>query len=146
VYTRECPAIEIGQSSKVHDVVLVLQRIIQQRGAPQVLFCDNGSEFASRVMDSWTYYNQVKIDFSLPGKPTDNAYVESFNGPLRGECIDAHWFGDPNEAIARIETWRREHIESRPHRALGERERGATLICRTDRGWRDLSCSTTAGG
>jgi len=92
VYTRECLAIEVGQSLKGPDVVRVLQRISEQRGVPQMLFCDNGSEFSSQVMDLWAYHNQVKIDFSRPGKPTDNAHVESFNGTLRAECLDAHWF------------------------------------------------------
>ena len=121
VFTRECLAIEVGQSLKGHDVVRVLQRTSQQRGTPQILFCDNGSEFTSQMMDLWAYHNQVKIDFSRPGKPTDNAYVESFNGTLRAECLDAHWFASPAEAMERIESWRREYNESRPHRALGER-------------------------
>jgi putative transposase len=72
-------------------VVRVLQHISQERGTPQMLFCDNGSEFTSQVMDLWAYHNQVMIDFSRPGKPTDNAHVESFNGTLRAECLDAHW-------------------------------------------------------
>ena len=88
---------------------------------PQLLFCDNGSEFTSQVLDLWAYHTQVKIDFSRPGKPTDNAYVESFNGTLRAECLDAHWFGDLAEARQRIESWRIEYNASRPHRALGER-------------------------
>ena len=85
-----------------------------------MLFCDNGSEFTSQVLDLWAYHNQVKIDFSRPGKPTDNAFVESFNGTLRAECLDAHWFGDLVEARQRIEAWRSEYNASRPHRALGE--------------------------
>ena len=121
VYTRECLAIEVGQSLKGYDVVRVLQQIAKERGMPQLLFCDNGSEFTSQVLDLWAYHNQVKIDFSRPGKPTDNAYVESFNGTLRAECLDAHWFGDLVEARQRIESWRIEYNASRPHRALGER-------------------------
>jgi len=121
VYTRECLAIEVGQSLKGPDVVRVLQRISEQRGAPQILFCDNGSEFSSQIMDLWAYHNQVKIDFSRPGKPTDNAHVESFNGTLRAECLDAHWFSHLPEAAERIEAWRWEYNASRPHRALGER-------------------------
>jgi transposase InsO family protein len=62
-------------------------------GLPRILFCDNGSEFTSQAMDLWAYQNGVRIDFSRPGKPTDNAFVESFNGTLRGECLNAHWFG-----------------------------------------------------
>jgi len=142
-YTRECLAIEVGQSLKGHDVVRVLQRIAQQRGVPQILFCDNGSEFTSQVLDLWAYHNQVKIDFSRPGKPTDNAYVESFNGTLRSECLDAHWFAGPAEAVKRIESWRREYNESRPHRALGERT--PHEFARQIAASRDLSGSTTAG-
>jgi len=121
VYTRECLAIEVGRGLKGHDVVRVLQRVSQQRGTPRILFCDNGSEFTSQAMDLWAYHNRVKIDFSRPGKPTDNAYIESFNGTLRAECLDAHWFGDLAEACQRIEAWKLEYNASRPHRALGER-------------------------
>ena len=110
-----------GQSLKGHDVVRVLQQVSQQRGTPGILFCDNGSEFTSQVMDLWAYHNGVKIDFSRPGKPTDNAYVESFNGTLRAECLDAHWFSNHVEACRLIEVWRAEYNASRPHRALGER-------------------------
>jgi len=70
-------------------------------------------------MDLWAYENGVKIDFSRPGKPTDNAYIETFNGTLRTECLDTHWFGTLEEAKERIEAWRREYNESRPHTALG---------------------------
>ena len=143
VYTRECLAIEVGQSLKGHDVVRVLHRISQQRGAPKVLFCDNGSEFTSQVLDLWAYHNQVKIDFSRPGKPTDNAYVESFNGTLRAECLDAHWFASPAEAMERIESWRHEYNESRPHRALGDKT--PHEFARQIAASRDLSNSITAG-
>jgi len=105
---------------KGEDVVMVLNRILLQRGSPKVLFCDNGSEFTSQAMDLWAYRNGVRIDFSRPGKPTDNAFVESFNGTLRAECLDAHWFATLAEAKQLIELWRREYNESRPHRALGE--------------------------
>ena len=82
---------------------------------------DNGAEFTSQVMDLWAYSNGVKIDFSRPGKPTDNAFVESFNGTFRAECLDAHWFQNLADAKQIIETWRREYNESRPHRALANR-------------------------
>jgi putative transposase len=142
IYTRECLAIEVGQSLKGHDVVRVLQRIAEERGMPQMLFCDNGSEFTSQVLDLWAYHNQVKIDFSRPGKPTDNAYVESFNGTLRAECLDAHWFGDLSEARQRIESWRVEYNASRPHRALGERT--PNEFARQIAASRDLSCLANA--
>jgi len=92
VYTRESVAIEVGQSLKGTDVVGVVRRLKQQRGLPRTLFCDNGCEFTSHVMDLWAYQNGVQIDFSRPGKPTDNAFVESFNGTLREECLNTHWF------------------------------------------------------
>ena len=121
VFTRESLEIEVGRSLKGEDVVGALNRIRLQRGAPKMLFCDNGSEFTSQIMDLWTYQNGVQIDFSRPGKPTDNAYVESSNGTFRAECLDAHWFATLTEAKLVIEAWRREYNESRPHRALGER-------------------------
>ncbi len=121
VYTRESLAIEAGQSLRGEDVVRVLQRIQQERGGPKRLFCDNGSEFSSQVLDLWAYQDGVKIDFSRPGKPTDNGHIESFNGTFRNECLNTHWFMNLAEARQIIEAWPREYNESRPHRALGER-------------------------
>jgi putative transposase len=121
VYTRECLAIEVGQSLKGEDVVEVLHHLGVARGAAKMLFCDNGSEFTSQAMDLWGYRAGVQIDFSRPGRPTDNAYVESFNGTLRVECLDAHWFATLTEVKQIIEAWWREYNESRPHRALGGR-------------------------
>jgi len=121
VCTRESIAIEAGQSLKVEDVVRTLNRLKQERGVPSFLFCDNGSEFTSQAMDLWAYQNGVKIDFSRPGKPTDNAFVESFNGTFRAECLNTCWFASLLEAKHMIEAWRREYNESRPHRSLGER-------------------------
>jgi putative transposase len=86
-----------------------------------MLHCDNGSEFSSQAMDLWAYQNGVRIAFSRPGKPTDNAFVESFNGTFRAECLDAHWFTTLTEARKIVERWRWEYNESRPHRALGEK-------------------------
>jgi transposase len=83
---------------KGDDVVRTLHRVKLERGVPQLLFCDNGSEFTSHAMDLWAYRHGSKIDFSRPGKPTDNAFVESFNGTFRAECLDTHWFVDLKEA------------------------------------------------
>ena len=121
IYTRECLAIESEQRLKGEDVVRVLNRTKSQRGVPRMLYCDNGSEFSSQAMDLWAYQNGVRIAFSRPGKPTDNAFVESFNGTFRTECLDAHWFTSLTETQQIVETWRREYNESRPHRALGEK-------------------------
>ena len=120
-YTRESLAIKPGQSLKGPDVVRVLQGLPKDRGGPKRLFCDNGSEFSSQVLDLWAYQNGVKIDFSRPGKPTDNGHIESFNGTFRDECLNTHWFTTLGDAREIIEAWRREYNESRPHRALGER-------------------------
>ena len=79
------------------------------------------NRFTRDVPSFWAYHNRVQIDFSRPGKPTDNAYVESFNGTLRAECLDVHWFATLTEAKQIIESWRQEYNDSRPHRSLGER-------------------------
>ena len=93
VYTRQSLAIEAGQSLRGKDVVQVLQRIQQERGGPRRLFCDHGSEFCSPVLDLWACQNGVKIDFSRPGKPTDNGHIESFNGRFRDECLNTQGKG-----------------------------------------------------
>ena len=99
------------------------------------MFCDNGSEFTRQAIDPWAYQNGMKIDFSRPDKPTDNAFVESFNtgfpsdrssslgwnGTFRSECLDTNWFNNLEDARRIIEAWRREYNESRPHRALADR-------------------------
>jgi putative transposase len=130
VFTWESLAIEVGQGLKGEDVVGALNHIRQKRETPKLLFCDNGSEFTSQIMDLWAYHNRVQIDYSRPGKPTDNAHVESFNGTLRAECLDVHWFETLAEAKQVIESWRREYNESRPHRSLGERTPSELTSCR----------------
>ena len=120
VFTRECVAITVGQRLTGSEVVATLERCRSQRGTPQRLFCDNGSEFTSQVLDLWAYHRGVAIEFSRPGKPTDNAFIESFNGTLRDECLNAHWFTTLDDAKEKIEAWRQEYNVSRPHRALGE--------------------------
>jgi putative transposase len=86
-FTRESLAIHVGQSLKGEDVVRVVDAIAARRGVPQSIKTDNGSEFISKAMDKWAYEHNVRLDFSRPGKPTDNAMVESFNGRLREECL-----------------------------------------------------------
>jgi len=96
----------------------VLNRLVARHGAPKFVFVDNGSEFTGRLMDMWAYHHQVRIDFSRPCKPTDNGYVETFNGSLRDECLNVHWFESISEAKAIVEAWRRDYNEVRPHSAL----------------------------
>jgi putative transposase len=85
---------------------------------------DNGSEFISKVMDKWAFERGIEIDFSRPGKPTDNARVESFNGRLRQECLNANWFLTLDDAQAKIGAWRTYYNETRPHSALQSYPRG----------------------
>lgn len=118
LYTRECLAIEVGQSLKAEDVVRVLNSIVNHRRRPPTIKTDNGSEFISKAMDKWAYERRVDLDFSQPGKPTDNATVESFNGRLRQECLNKHWFLSLDDARAKIEAWRWDYNENRPHSAL----------------------------
>ena len=118
LFTRECLAIDVGQSLKGEDVARVLTSITETRGLPKTIKSDNGSEFISKVMDKWAYERGVELDFSRPGKPTDNANVESFNGRLRQECLNATWFMSLDDARGKIEAWRMYYNESRPHSAL----------------------------
>lgn len=118
-FSRECVAIEVGQGLRGDDVVAVMERIRQtQQRVPQRLQTDNGSEFISKTLDRWAYENRVTMDFSRPGKPTDNALVESFNGSLRDECLNVHWFLSLEDAQDKIEHWRQEYNQYRPHSSL----------------------------
>lgn len=117
-YTRESLAIDVGQSLKGDDVVATLNRIAATRGLPATIKVDNGSEFISKVMDRWAYERSVELDFSRPGKPTDNAKIESFNGRIRQECLNLHWFLSLDDAKEKIEAWRQYYNETRPHSAL----------------------------
>jgi putative transposase len=119
VFSREGLAIEVGQRLRGEHVVEVLNRLVRERGAPDYLFADNGAEFTGQLVDMWAYHNGTKIDFSRPGKPTDNAFIETFNGTLRDECLNLHWFETIAEARILIEAWRKDYNESRPHMALG---------------------------
>ena len=117
--TREALVIEVDSGIKGEQVVEAVSRIMAVRGAPKSIRVDNGPEFVSKALDRWAYENGVTLDFSRPGKPTDNAFIESFNGRLRDECLNAHWFLSLADARAKIEAWRRDYNESRPHTSLG---------------------------
>ena len=121
VFSREGLAIEVGQRLRGEHVVEALNRLVQERGALRYLFADNGAEFTGRLVDLWAYHHGTRIDFSRPGKPTDNAFIETFNGSFRDECLNLHWFETLTEARREIEAWRRDYNESRPHMALGQR-------------------------
>jgi putative transposase len=118
--SRVSPAIEVDTSLTGERVVAGLERLKATVGLPKRIAVDNGPEFISKALDAWAYKNQVTLEFSRLGKPTDNAYVESFNGHFRQECLDQHWFETLAEAREVIEAWRVEYNEERPHRALGQ--------------------------
>ena len=118
-HTREALAIAPRASFRAYQVVEVLDRLARERGKPGSLRVDNGPEFAGRMLDQWAYLNGVEIDFSRPGKPTDNAFIEAFNARLRIECLNASWFLSLTDARERIEQWRIDYNEDRPHTALG---------------------------
>jgi putative transposase len=102
-------------------VVETLNRLVYRHGAPKYVFVDNGSEFTGRLMDMWAYHHGVRLDSSRPGKPTDNSYVETFNGSPQDECLNFHWFKTLTEAKHVLEAWRRDYNEMRPaHTVLSE--------------------------
>jgi putative transposase len=119
IHSRESLAIIVGHRLRGEDVVAALNRIVGKRSAPKYLFVDNGSEFSGQLLDLWAYHHQAKIDFSRPGKPTDNCFIETFNGSLRDECLNVYWFASLAEARTVVEAWRRDYNESHPHTALG---------------------------
>ncbi|MGH9917414.1 MAG: IS3 family transposase, partial [Nitrososphaerales archaeon] len=118
LHTRECLAIELGFSLRAEHVVAAMNHLKYDRGLPKRITCDNGSEFSGGQMDLWAYNNHVELDFSRRGKPTDNAIVESFNGRFREECLNAHWFESLEDAKEKIDRWRWDYNERRPHRSL----------------------------
>jgi putative transposase len=118
-FTRECLAIEVDTSLTGSRVVAVLALVAAMRGRPHNIRVDNGPEFISVVLDAWACENQVALHFINPGKPTQNGHIESFNGKLRDECLNTNWFTNLRDAQRRIELWRRDYNEVRPHSSLG---------------------------
>ena len=119
--SRVSPAIEADFSLTGERVVVVLERLKATCGRPEAITVDNGPEFISRALDDWAHRNGVQLQFSRPGRPTDNPFIESFNGHFRAECLDQHWFTDLAEARQVIEAFRVEYNGERPHSALGNR-------------------------
>jgi putative transposase len=120
-FSRFSPAVDPQFSYRGEDVVTALERVCREVGYPQSIRVDQGSEFISRDLDLWAYQKGVTLDFSRPGKPTDNAFIESFNGKLRAECLNTHWFLSLDDARAKMEEWRRDYNEVRPHSAIGNK-------------------------
>lgn len=117
-HTRESLALHPSQRIRSMDVVEVLEAVTKQTGFPQRIKVDNGPEFVSKDLDRWAYWNHVELDFSRPGKPSDNAFIEAFNSRFRQECLNQHWFLSLEDARDKIEAWRRSYNSERPHSAL----------------------------
>lgn len=117
-FTRECPALEVDTSIGGKRVARVLDRLAFLRGLPEAITIDNGPEFTSNALDEWAYRNNVKLDFIRPGKPVENAYIESFNGKFRDECLNDNWFLSLDDAREIIEAWRIDYNRQRPHSSL----------------------------
>jgi putative transposase len=117
-FTKECLAIEVDTSLPGWRVATVLERLSESRGLPSSVTVDNGPEFAGKLLDAWAYQHGLQLKFIAPGKPQQNAYVESFNGKFRDECLNEHWFLSLRHARQVIEDWRKEYNEERPHSTL----------------------------
>lgn len=117
-FTKECPVIEVDTSINGLRVSRVLEWLLMTRGLPESITVDNGPEFAGMTLDRWAYTKNVKLNFIRPGKPTENAFIESFNGRLRQECLNQHHFLDLEEARKTIEEWRMSYNDFRPHSSL----------------------------
>jgi putative transposase len=119
-YTRECVALEAGSHFRGQDVAAILTRVGFTRGLPATINVDNGTEFTSRAFDHWAYTNHVQLDFSRPGKPTDNATIESFNASVRRECLSQHYFSTLAEAQVVLRAYQDDFNNHRPHGSLGQ--------------------------
>ncbi len=119
-YTKECFRIEVDTSIGGKRVCTVLSQIAAVRGLPNHIIVDNGPEFISKALDAWAYERGVKLHFIRPGKPVDNAYMESFNGKFRDECLNLHWFMSVGHARDIAEDYRLDYNNERPHSSLGD--------------------------
>lgn len=118
-FTRQCPVIEVDTSIGGERVVTVLERLVAERGTPEAITLDNGPEFTGKALHQWAAARKVRLRFIDPGKPIQNAYIESFNGKFREECLSQHWFSTLEEARLLIEQWRIKYNQIRPHRSIG---------------------------
>ena len=117
-FTRECLCLLADQSLTGETVAQALEPIVAHRGAPRAITVDNGSEFASRVMDAWAYRHGIQLDFIRPGKPVENGFIESFNGRLRDECLNVEVFFTLDDVREKLARWREDYNRTRPHSAL----------------------------
>ena len=123
-FTRKCLAMEVDTSLPGTRVRRVLEQLAQQRLRPEEIRVDNGPEFVSRAVSAWCEENRLRLWHIQPGKPMQNGHIESFNGRLRDECLNANWFTSLGDARHKIEAWRKDYNENRPHSALNYRSPG----------------------
>jgi putative transposase len=133
-FTKFSPAIVPRLSWRGTGVVEVLERVCKEVGFPRTIRVDQGPEFISKDLDLWAYRRGVILDFSRPGKPTDNAFIESLNGKFRMECLNVHWFTSLDEMRRICEDWRRDYNEVRPHSAIGNKPPMSLMNCSADHG------------
>lgn len=119
-WSRSSPILECGLSLRGSDVAAALDRAIGSGPAPRSITVDHGTEFMSRALEDWAWRRGVQLDFTRPGKPTDNGDIESFNGKLRDECLNVHQFDSLPDAQQRIGQWRQDYNTVRPHSSLGD--------------------------
>ena len=119
-WRRESPLLEVGLSLTGKHVVGAFEDTIGETGLPKSLTVDHGTEFTSKAVEAWAFYRGVELDFTRPGKPTDNGHIESFNGRLRDECLNVHQFLSLDHAKRVIDAWRRDDNHKRPHSSLGD--------------------------
>jgi putative transposase len=119
-YSRECLLLEADTSMSGTKVVSCLESLSQLRPLPKGIRVDNGSEFYSKALDAWAYKYGVRLEFIRPGKPAENGHIESFNGRLRDECLNTELFFSLADAKQKLERWRQDYNQSRPHSALGD--------------------------
>lgn len=122
-FSRECPVFEADHSLTGQWVARVLERIALSNGLPEVITVDSGSEFISKALDFWAFENKVRLRFIRPGKPVQNAYIDSFNGKFRGECLNENVFVSLNTARQIIENWQLDYNSERPHKSLNKMTR-----------------------
>lgn len=121
--SRFPPVVDPRLSYRGEDMVTTLERVCTEVGYPRSIRVDQGSEFVSRDVDLWAYRHDVTLDFSRPGKPTDNAFIEAFNGRQRAECLNTHWFLSLDDAREKLERWRRRYNRVRPTPESGTKYR-----------------------
>jgi putative transposase len=146
-FTRECLTRFADTSLSGDKVAAALDLIFSQRGVPQSITVDSGTEFSSKAMDLWAYKNDVHLDFIRPGRPVENGYIESFNGKLRDECLNVEVFFTLADARHKLALWRQDYNHHRPHSSLADRTpassqwHGAVEMTRTASAWKSLRVS-----